>query len=220
MIVAAGDPWVRWDWVGDHLGEIGTLLREHVVLTLWTVAIGLVIALPLGVLCHRRRALGAVLIAVAGVLYTVPALAAFALLVPWTGLFSRTTALVPLVAYSLFVLLRNVVTGLQGVPPAVLDAAIGLGYSPRARLIRVELPLALPAIVAGVRVATVTTIGLITITALIGQGGLGQLLLDAFQRDFHTPLVVGGVLTLALAVTADVLLVGVQRLLTPWARAR
>ncbi len=220
MIVAAGDPWVRWDWVGDHLGEIGTLLREHVVLTLWTVALGLVIALPLGVLCHHRRALGAVVIGVAGVLYTVPALAAFALLVPWTGLFSRTTALVPLVAYSLFVLLRNVVAGLDGVPPSVLDAAVGLGYGPWRRLVRVEVPLALPAIVAGVRIATVTTIGLITITALIGQGGLGQLLLDAFQRDFRTPLVVGGVLTVALAVVADLALVGLQRLLTPWARSR
>ena len=112
--------------------------------------------------------------------------------------------------------MRNTVTGLDGVPPDVKDAAVGMGYSRTRQLLRVELPLALPAIIAGIRIATVTTIGLVTITAYIGQGGLGQLMLDGFQRDFRTPLTVGVVLSLVLAVIADLLLVGAQRLATPW----
>jgi osmoprotectant transport system permease protein len=114
---------------------------------------------------------------------------------------------------------RNTVTGLDGVPADVKDAAVGMGYSRGRQILRVELPLALPAIIVGIRIATVTTIGLVTVTALIGQGGLGALMLDGFQRDFRTPLTVGIVLSLALAVVADVLLVLAQRLATPWARA-
>ena len=139
-------------------------------------------------------------------------------LIPWTGL-SRTTALVPLVAYTLLILIRNIVAGLDGVPPEVREAAQGMGYRRLRQLFSVELPLALPAIVAGIRIATVTTIGLITVTALIGQGGLGQFMIDGFQRDFRTPLTVGITLSVALAVIADLLLVGAQRLVSPWARA-
>ena len=141
----------------------------------------------------------------------------FALLLPITGL-SAATAVIPLTAYTLLILIRNMVTGLRGVPAEVRDAAEGMGYSPTARLLRIELPLALPAIFAGIRIATVTTIGLVTVTALIGQGGLGQLLLDGLNRDFRTPVTVGIVLSLALAVVADLLLVAALRATTRWQR--
>src|SRR5205085_10913398 len=121
--------------------------------------------------------------------------------------------------YTLLILIRNIVTGLDGVPEDVLEASQGMGYTPLRQLVRVELPLALPAIIVGIRIATVTTIGLVTVTALIGQGGLGALMLDGLQHDFRTPVTVGIVLSLALAVVADVLLVVAQRLATPWTRA-
>jgi osmoprotectant transport system permease protein len=152
------------------------------------------------------------------VLYTIPSLALFALLVPLTGL-TVLTAEIGLVSYTLFILIRNVVGGLQSVPADVRDVAIGMGYTPRQLLWQVELPLALPVIIAGLRVATVTTIGLTTVTALIGQGGLGYFILEGIQRFFGTPLIVGSVLSVALAVAADALLALVQRQATPWTRA-
>jgi osmoprotectant transport system permease protein len=214
-----GSRWVYWPWVGDHLDEIRSRLSEHITLTFLAVAFGFLISFPLALLAVRWRRTYPPIIAVTGILYTIPSLALFVILIPWTGL-SRTTALVPLVAYTLLILIRNIVAGLRAVPPEVREAAEGMGYRPLRQLFSVELPLALPAIVAGIRIATVTTIGLITITALIGQGGLGQFMIDGFERDFRTPLTVGIVLSVALAVGADILLVGTQRLLTPWARAR
>ncbi len=172
------------------------------------------IALPLALLSVRYRRLYGPVLAITGVLYTIPSLALFAMLLPLTGL-SRTTALVPLTVYTLLILVRNTVIGLDGVPVDVRDAAVGMGYSRNRQLLRVDLPLALPAIMAGIRIATVTTIGLVAITALIGQGGLGALMYDGLQRDFRTPLTVGIVLSLALAVVADLLLVLAQRLATP-----
>ncbi len=213
-----GPKWLYWPWVQDHTDEIRDRLVEHIELTVLAVFFGLVIALPLALLSVRYRRLYGPVIAITGVLYTIPSLALFALLVPMFGL-TRTTALVPLTAYTLLILVRNTVTGLDGVPPDVKDAALGMGYSRSRQILQVELPLALPAIVAGIRIATVTTIGLVTVTALIGQGGLGALMLDGFQRDFRTPLTVGIVLSLALAVIADLLLVLAQRIATPWARA-
>ena len=213
-----GSKWIYWPWVSDHLDEIRTRLAEHITLTFWAVLLGFVIAFPLALLAVRYRRLYPPVIGVTGVLYTIPSIALFVFLIPWTGL-SRTTALVPLVAYTLLILIRNIVAGLDGVPPEVREAAQGMGYRRLRQLFSVELPLALPAIVAGIRIATVTTIGLITVTALIGQGGLGQFMIDGFQRDFRTPLTVGIILSVALAVIADLLLVGTQRLVSPWARA-
>ena len=152
-----------------------------------------------------------------GILYTIPSLAAFALLLPYTGL-SRTTAIIPLATYTLLILIRNIVAGLDAVPREVQDAAIGMGYSPARKLLRVDLPLALPTIFAGIRIAAVTIIGLIPVAALIGQGGLGQLMRDGFDRDFRTPLTVAIVLTVAFAFTVDALLLITQKLLTPWTR--
>ncbi len=213
-----GPKWLYWPWVQDHTEEIRQALVEHIQLTVLAVVFGLAIAMPLALLSVRYRRLYGPVIAITGVLYTIPSLALFALLLPLTGL-SRTTALIPLTAYTLLILVRNIVTGLDGVPPDVKEAAVGMGYSRRRQILRVELPLALPAIIAGIRIATVTTIGLVAITALIGQGGLGQLMYDGLQRDFRTPLTVGIVLSLALAVVADVALVLAQRLATPWTRA-
>jgi osmoprotectant transport system permease protein len=203
--------------VGDHLGDIGRALREHLLLTSIAVGLGLLIALPLAVAVHRWRRLTTPVFAVTGIVYTIPSLALFALFVPVTGL-SRTTAEIALVGYTLLILVRNTVTGLAGVSPEVREAAQGMGFGPVRQLLRVEMPLAVPAIIAGVRIAAVTTIGLVTVTALIGQGGLGQFILDGLNRQFKTPLVVGAVLSVVLAVTADLLLLLLQRLATPWSR--
>ncbi|TMC13141.1 MAG: ABC transporter permease [Chloroflexi bacterium] len=209
---------MRWNWVGGHVDLILGDLGQHVELTVIAVGAGLLIAIPIGVLAWRYRGSRAPVLGLAGAVYTIPSLALFALLVPWTGL-TVLTAEIGLVSYTLLILVRNIVVGLDGVPAEVRDAALGMGYRPLRQLLRVELPLALPVIIAGLRIATVTTIGLITITALIGEGGLGQLLYDGLQRDFRTPLVVGSVLSVALAVVADLSLALVQRLLTPWRTA-
>jgi osmoprotectant transport system permease protein len=212
-----GHAWVDWSWVHDHLQEISGRLQEHAILLGWSMLLALVVAIPLSLLSVSRKRVYASVLITTGVLYTIPSLAAFSLLLPYTGL-SHLTAIIPLAAYCLLILVRNIVTGLQQVPASVQDAAVGLGYSRTRKLWRVDVPLALPTIFAGIRIAVVTVIGLIPVSALIGQGGLGQLMTDGFQRDFYTPLVVGIVLTVAFAVTADALLLLMQRLLTPWAR--
>lgn len=220
-VLGANGPgsWIWWDWVTSHGDTVYTAGREHVILTWWAVVIGLALALPLGVAAWRWRRLAPLVLGVSGVIYTVPAIALFALLVPVTGL-SRTTSEIGLVGYTLLILIRNVIAGLDAVPDDVRDAARGMGLTPARMLVRVELPLAVPAIVAGVRIATVTVIGLVTVTALIGQGGFGQLIYDGLLRDFRTPLVLGTVLSVALAATADLALVLLERVLTPWSRVR
>jgi osmoprotectant transport system permease protein len=219
LLAAADEPWVRWGWVSDHLGDIAWATRQHVELTALAVGIGLAISFPLALAARRRRWVQAAVLSTTGVLYTIPSLALLALLVPWTGL-SRTTSEIALVSYTLLILIRNIVAGLDAVPEDVREAAQGMGFTRRRQLLRIELPLAVPSIIAGLRIATVTTVGLVTVTALIGQGGLGQLILEGLTRDFRTPLVVGSVLSIALAALADVALAGVERLVTPWARAR
>ncbi len=210
---------MRWDWVGDHGDDILAATRQHVELTLLALALGLLLSFPLALAARRWRRTAAPILGFTGILFTIPSLALFALLVPFTGL-SRTTAEAGLVSYTLLILVRNIVTGLDGVPDEVREAAHGMGYRPVDQLLRVELPLALPVIVAGIRIATVTTIGLVTVTGLIGQGGLGAFIIEGIDRDFRTPLVVGSVGSVALAVLADVGLAGVTRLLTPWSRGR
>ena len=220
-LLAANGPnsWIWWDWVGRHGDAIYSAVREHVILTALAVGIGLMISLPLGLLAWRFRWLQTPVLGITGALYTIPSLALFALLVPVTGL-GRSTAEIGLVSYTLLILVRNVVAGLDAVPDEVRESAVGMGFTRRRQLFRIELPLAVPAIIAGIRIATVTTIGLVTVTALIGQGGLGQFILDGLGRDFRTPLVIGGVLSVALATAADLSLVGLERLVTPWSRSR
>jgi osmoprotectant transport system permease protein len=213
------DRWLWWDWVGRNTDLIWSSLREHVILTVAAVGIGLIVALPLGIVAARWRRLYAPVLAVTGVLYTVPSLAAFALLFPYFGL-SRTTVLIPLVSYTLLILVRNVVAGLDAVPREVKDAADGMGFSPMRRLVRIELPLALPTIMAGVRIATVTTVGLAAVAGLLAIPSLGNLIYVGQNRPIRTAVTVGIALSVALAVTADLLLGLVQRLLTPWSRAK
>jgi osmoprotectant transport system permease protein len=208
---------VRWDWVSDHGDDILAATRQHVELTALAVGIGLAISLPLSLVARRWGRSEGPILGFTGALFTIPSLALFALLVPFTGL-SRTTAEIGLVAFTLLILVRNILAGLDGVPEEVREAAHGMGYRPLDQLLRVELPLALPVIVAGIRIATVTTIGLVTVTGLIGEGGLGAFIIEGINRDFRTPLVVGSVGSIALAILADVGLAGAARLLTPWAR--
>jgi osmoprotectant transport system permease protein len=210
-------PWILWDWLFTHVARFTDALEQHVELTVAAVAIALLIAVPLGVAAQRWRSVRNPAYFVFGVFYTIPSIALFALLIPYTGL-SATTAEIGLVGYAVLIILRNVVVGLDSVPADVIDAANGMGYRPLKRLLSVELPLALPAIFAGLRIATVTTIGLVTITAVIGLGGLGQLILQGLVDDFRTPLVVATVLSVALALVADLTLAGVQRLALPWSR--
>jgi osmoprotectant transport system permease protein len=213
--------WVRWSWVADHTDEIRAALVEHLQLTLVAVVAGLVVSLPLGIAAVRWRRLRTPVLLAEGVLYAIPSLAAIVLLAPWTGYLTRTTIAIPLTAYTLLILTRNVVTGLEAVPDEVRESATGMGYGPLRRLLQVELPLAVPAIVAGIRIATVSTIALVTIGFVAGHGGLGELI-DQGLRAYvdYTPLTVGVVLSVALALVADVALLVVQRLLTPWARMR
>jgi osmoprotectant transport system permease protein len=210
---------IRWDWIVDHLDDIGRQLVEHLQLTLIAVVVGFAISLPLAILAYRRRSLYGPVTFVTGLLYTIPSLALFVILIPFTGL-SLLTAEIGLVNYTLLILIRNTVAGLRSVPDDVREAARGMGYTPLAMLLRIELPLALPAIFAGIRIATVTTIGLVTVTALIGWGGLGQFILSGLQTFFATPTMVGAVLSVALALTADWLLLLAQSAITPWARRR
>ena len=216
---AVEGPTIKWSWIADNSDEIYAQFLEHVGLTVLAVALGLLISVPLAVYAYRHRWAYGPLTWVTGTLYTIPSLALFAFLLPYTGLTVKT-AEIGLVSYTLLILIRNIVSGLAGVPSDVREAARGMGYSERQLLLRVELPLALPVIVAGIRLATVTTIGLVTVTALIGKGGLGSFILAGMRTDFVTATLVGSVLSLVLAVAVDALLVVSERRLTPWATAR
>jgi osmoprotectant transport system permease protein len=219
VVGAVVDPWIRWSWVSGHVDVITAALVQHIELTVIAVGVGLLIAVPLGLLAWRSRVFRGPIFSLTGILYTIPSLALFSALVPFTG-FSILTAEIGLVSYTLLILIRNIVVGLNSVPDDVREAARGMGYRPFAELLGIDLPLAIPAIVGGMRIATVTTIGLVTVTALIGEGGLGSLIYDGLLRDFKTPLVVGTLLSVALAFVADLGLAGTQRLITPWSRGR
>lgn len=216
-----GQPFVDWEWLGRHLDVVGGQLWEHVVLTVLAVGVGLLISMPVAIWSHRHRRLYGPVTWVTGVMYTIPSLALFALLTPFTGL-STLTAEIGLVSYTLLILIRNIVAGLDAVPADAKESALGMGFTRRQMLWRVELPLALPVIVAGLRIATVTIVGLVTVTVFVGKGGLGYLMLASFRRLLPRPtaLVVGVVLSVALAILLDALLLLGQRLVSPWARAR
>ncbi len=208
---------IRPDWIVDNLGVIGGALIDHLVLTVLAVWVGLAISLGSALLIRRLGFLRGPVTATFGILYTIPSLALFAFLVPFTGL-TLVTAEIGLISYTLLILTRNILAGLDGIAAEVRESADGMGYSPRQRLIAVDLPLAIPVIMSGVRIATVTTVGLVMVTAVIGEGGLGQLMLRGFNRQFPTMIYVGFVLTVVVALVLDLLLQLVQRLLTPWAR--
>ena len=217
VLAADSDAFVWWDWVERHYGEIWDRTVEHLQLAGTALALGFGISVVLSILALRWRVTYAPITWVTGLLYTIPSLALFAFLLPFTG-FGTVTAVIGLVSYTLLILVRNIVAGVDGVPAAVKEAADGMGYTSRRRFLSVDLRLATPAIVAGLRVAAVTTIGLVTVTVLIGAGGYGVLIEDGLSRNFSTPIVVGATLSVAMAIGFDLVLLGVERLLTPWAR--
>jgi osmoprotectant transport system permease protein len=196
--------------------EILSASQQHVFLTVVSVALGFAIAFPVALLARRFRAEGAVLGVTTG-LYTVPSLALFGLLLPFTGL-GVPTVIIALVIYSLTILVRNVIAGLEGVPEDVRESARGMGFGPVRQLFSVELPLALPAVFAGLRIATVSTVALVTVGALIGAGGLGNLIYEGLNSVFRAQVLTAAALCVVIAVAADLLLLGVQRMLTPWQR--
>lgn len=212
------DSFVWWSWVGDHLDEIWERTVQHVQLTVIALVVGFALSAVLALISLRFRRTYTPITGAAGVVYAIPSLALFAFLVPITGL-TLLTAEIGLVGYTLLILVRNMVAGIDGVAAHVREAADAMGYTPWRRFLAVDVRLATPTIVAGVRIAAVTTIGLVTVTALIGQGGYGALINDGLSRSFSTPIVVGAVLSIALAMLVDLLLLLAERLLTPWARA-
>lgn len=211
------NPLVRWDWVTGEWDQIQEALIQHLQLTFLSVFFGLLIAGLLASIALRYQWTLSPITAFTGLLYTIPSVALFGLLVPYTGLSART-AIIALTLYTLLILVTNIVAGFQSVPGPVIEAANGMGLTPRRRALTVELPLAMPYIITGLRIATVTTVGLVTIAAIIGQGGLGRLILDGLQRTFWTPMVVGSALSVALALLLDLLIFAVGLWSTPWTR--
>ncbi len=205
------------DWIADNIDRYWTPLLEHLFLTVVPVVIGFVIAMGLAILAHRRRWLTGPIVTVTGIFFAIPSVAAFFLLQPITGL-GYTTAMVALVSYTLLIIFRNITNGLRNVPAETRDAAIGQGLTPRQLLTRVEIPMAVPEIMAGLRIATSTTVGLAALAVFAGAGGLGSEILT--DQYFKSNVVVAGGLAVLLAAVLDLLLLGLQRALTPWQRAR
>jgi osmoprotectant transport system permease protein len=210
-----------WAWIADHLDELAFRTAQHLYLAAIALAIGFAISFAIGVAATRWRAIYLPAAMFADVVFTIPSLALFSAFVLITGI-GVVTAEIPLVLYTLVILLRNVVAGFDSVPPDVREAADGMGFRRGARLWQVELPLAVPLIVAGLRVASVSTIGLVTITGVLGQslGGLGRFIFDGIQIGFPTEIYLGAVATIVLSLLADRFFVWVQSRVTPWTAAR
>ncbi|RIY02006.1 ABC transporter permease [Aureimonas flava] len=204
-------------WTFRNLDRILEALLQHLVLVFLSVSIALVVSLAIGIWSARRPRTFGLVLAVTGVLFAIPSLALFALLIPIMGIGSAP-AITGLAAYSLMILVRNIGTGFQAIPDEVLEAARGLGYSPARRLLEIELPLALPFIVAGVRIASVTVIGIATVAAYINAGGLGVLIFEGIDQRFLEKILVGGLLTAALALFFDFALARLERALAPAGR--
>jgi osmoprotectant transport system permease protein len=219
MRMLADQPLIQWSYVGDHLHQIWDALLQHLALTFIAVGVGFVISALLAAVAIRFRIVYQPINAAAGVMYAVPSLALFILLTPIFGLTSLT-AEIALIAYTIQILFRSIVAGIDSVPEFVTESATAMGYTRVKRLWSVEVPLALPVIMSGLRIATVTTVGLVPIAGILGsnQGGLGKFIYDGLNRFFNTPLLIGAVLTVVLAVSLDLVLVLVERLLTPWIR--
>ncbi|WKX71797.1 ABC transporter permease [Streptomyces sp. XD-27] len=211
--------WVCGEYLRTRGEELTDATLQHVGITLAAVAIGLLVAFPLALLARRWRIVAGPLLSLTTILYTVPSLAMFSLLLPVFGL-SVAVVVTGLVLYSLTILVRNILAGLAAVPEDAREAARGMGYGPVRMLFDVELPLALPALMAGLRITTVSTVSLTTVGAIIGYGGLGNLIYEGMRSFFKAQVLTASVLCVVLAVAADLLLLGVQRLLTPWTRKR
>lgn len=209
--------WVCMDYVSDRQQEIVDATFEHLQITVISVLLGLLIAFPLALLARRVPRLESAILAITTGIYTVPSLALFPLLVPFTGL-TATTVVIGLALYALTILVRSILEGLRSVPEEVRESATGLGYGRGQLLLKAELPLALPVIMAGLRVATVSTVALTTVGSLVAYGGLGNLIKDGVLTNFRAELFTASVLCVVLAVLLDVVLVVLQRFLTPWTR--
>ena len=220
MLAEARNPIIRWEWVVEEWDQIWSAIVEHLVLTLLAMLLGLAVSAVLAAVALRFRWSMTPITATTSLIYTLPSVALFALLAPVFGNLSRVTAVLPLAGYTLLILVTNIVAGFDAVPHPVRDAADGMGLSPVRRVWSVDLPLALPYIMTGIRIATVSTIGLVTVAAIIGQGGLGGLIFDGLRRTFWTPMTVGAALSIILALALDALLVVTGAVLTPWARRR
>ncbi|MER8039867.1 ABC transporter permease [Streptomyces hydrogenans] len=214
-----GNDWICGEYLRTRREELTDALVQHIGLTAASVAIALLVAVPLALLVRARPRLAAPVLGLTTLLYTVPSLAMFSLLLPVFGL-SSALVVTGLVLYALTILVRNTLAGLEAVPAETREAARGLGFGPWRLLWQVELPLALPVLMAGVRMATVSTIALTTVGSVVGRGGLGNLIEDALPTFFKAQVLAASVLCVLLAVVADLLLLGVQRLLTPWSRAQ
>lgn len=214
----ASNPWFSWTYVQTHWTELVVACQEHIMLTVGAVLLAIIIAVPLAAIIRRSPSLSGPILGLSGVLYTIPSLALISLLWPVFGL-SPWTVIIALAVYALLVVLRNIVVGLQQVPPDVLDAARGMGLTHRQVLTKVSIPLAMPTILAGIRIATVSTVGLVTIGALVGYGGFGSLILSGFAlNSWHAEIMAGTLGCVLLAVVFELLLQGLQRLVTPWSR--
>ena len=209
--------WICGQYLSDRSQEIVDATVQHVGITVVSVLLGLVIAFPLALLARRLPRLESLVLGVTTGIYTIPSLALFPLLVPFTGL-TPTTVVIGLALYALTILVRSQLEGLRAVPEEVRESAIGLGYSRRKLLVRIELPLALPVMMAGLRVATVSTVALTTVGSLVAYGGLGNLIRDGVSTNFRAELLTASVICVLLAVALDVVLVLTQRVLTPWTR--
>jgi osmoprotectant transport system permease protein len=222
--LSSSDCLVQNDWIcGEYLRtrapQLTDALVEHIWITVASVLLGLVVAFPLALLARRYRKLEGFVVGTTTAIYTIPSLALFSLLLPATGL-TPTTVVIGLALYSLTILVRNVIEGLKAVPADVRESALGMGYGRVRLLFGVELPLAVPAVMAGLRVAFVSTVALTTVGSIVGYGGLGNLLLEAVDSQFKAQVLTAGVLCVVLAVAFDLLVVGAQWLLTPWTRTR
>jgi len=211
--------WWCTSYLHDYRDQLVTAAKQHAEITVLSVLLGLVVALPLAVAARRFARLETVILGAATMVYTIPSLALFPLLVPFTGI-TEKTVVIGLALYSLTILVRNTLAGLRAVPDEVLESATGMGYGPTRLLVTVELPLALPVIMAGLRVATVSTVALTTIGSIVSYGGLGNLLAQGVQENFKAQILAASVLCVLLAVALDLGLLGTQRLLTPWTRKR
>jgi len=209
--------WVCPEYVRTRSADLVAATAEHLQITLISVVIGAVIALPLALVARRFRRLRPGVLGVSTAIYTIPSLALFSLLLPFTGL-SERTVIIGLVLYTLTILVRAVLSGLDGVPEEVRDAGRGMGYSTNGLLWRVELPLALPVLIGGLRIATVSTVALTTIGTIVGSGGLGDLISTGLSSNFKAQVLTASVLCVVLALVLDVVLLGVQRVLMPWRR--
>ena len=219
LATRAANPLIRWSYFVEQWDRIEEALVQHVQLTLLAVGAGFVISALLAAIALRYRWTITPITLFAAFLYTIPSVAFFGVLVAYLGL-GLLTALIPLTAFTILILVTNIMDGFQSVPASVREAADGMGLTPTQRLFTVEVPIAVPYIINGLRIATVTTVGLVTVAAIIGYGGLGRLILDGLRRTFWTPLTIGASLSILLALLFDLLFFALGAWLTPWSRRK